>query len=71
MTFLGTPRLIRLISSDKVTQRAFGHIPPPRFVLSVASVILDCTETEELQMTPPILVTGGTGTLGHQVVARL
>jgi uncharacterized protein YbjT (DUF2867 family) len=37
----------------------------------VASVILDCTETEELQMTPPILVTGGTGTLGQQVVARL
>jgi uncharacterized protein YbjT (DUF2867 family) len=38
----------------------------------VASVILECIETEEQSMTlPPILVTGGTGTLGQQVVSRL
>jgi uncharacterized protein YbjT (DUF2867 family) len=38
----------------------------------VASAILDCTEAEEQPMTsPPILVTGGTGTLGQQVVSRL
>jgi uncharacterized protein YbjT (DUF2867 family) len=35
-------------------------------------VILEWTEAEEESMTsPPILVTGGTGTLGQQVVSRL
>ena len=38
----------------------------------MASAILECTEAEEQSMTsPPILVTGGTGTLGQQVVSRL
>jgi uncharacterized protein YbjT (DUF2867 family) len=51
---------------------AFGHNPSPGFVLSVASVILECIETEEQSMAlPPILVTGGTGTLGQQVASRL
>jgi uncharacterized protein YbjT (DUF2867 family) len=51
---------------------AFSHNPSPGFVLSVAGVILECIETEEQSMTlPPILVTGGTGTLGQQVVSRL